>query len=152
MALIGRDSALARGLRPKYAIKQADRMPFSQGIDVDALLHHGVPYGAGKRPSITVVVDWTEFDDDGEARTAAEWLGKGGRALRGAAVTAVVLLTLLGAAGEALGYDRHHKSNPTTRRAHALFRRGCMLCELIPTMPEHRLQPRIERFAEMLVA
>jgi hypothetical protein len=27
-----------------------------------------------------------------------------------------------------------------------------MLYELIPTMPEHRLHPLIERFAEMLVA
>jgi len=51
------------------------------------------------------------------------------------------LLTLLGAAGEALGYDRHLKSNTTTRRTHSLFRQGCMLYELIPTMPEHRLLP-----------
>jgi len=35
---------------------------------------------------------------------------------------AVVLLTLLGAAGEALGYDRHLKSNTTKRRTHSLFR------------------------------
>jgi hypothetical protein len=65
---------------------------------------------------------------------------------------AVARLTLLGAAGEALGYDRHLKSNTTKRRTHSLFRQGCMLYELIPTMPEHRLRPRIERFAEMLAA
>lgn len=63
---------------------------------------------------------------------------------------AIALLTLLGAAGEALGYDRHLKSNTTTRRTHSLFRQGCMLYELIPTMPQQRLLPLIERFAAML--
>jgi len=65
---------------------------------------------------------------------------------------AVVLLTLLGAAGEALGYDRHLKSNTTKRRTHSLFRQGSMLYELIPTMPEHRLRPLIEEFALKLAA
>ena len=63
---------------------------------------------------------------------------------------AIALLTLLGAAGEALGYDRHLKSNTTKRRTHSLFRQGCMLYELIPTMPEVRLLPLIERFTTML--
>ena len=39
---------------------------------------------------------------------------------------AVVLLTLLGAAGEALGYDRHLKANTAKQRTHSLFRQGCM--------------------------
>jgi hypothetical protein len=63
---------------------------------------------------------------------------------------ALALLTLLGAAGEALGYDRHLKSNTTKRRTHSLFRQGCLLYELIPTMPEHRLLPLVERFAAIL--
>ena len=63
---------------------------------------------------------------------------------------AIALLTLLGAAGEALGYDRHLKSNTTKRRTHSLFRQGCMLYDLMPMMPEQRLKPLIERFAEML--
>jgi hypothetical protein len=33
-------------------------------------------------------------------------------------------------------------------RTHSLFRQGCMLYELIPTMPEHRLVPLMEKFAE----
>ena len=65
-------------------------------------------------------------------------------------VLAIALLTLLGAAGEALGYDRFLKSNTTKRRTHSLFRQGCMLYDLIPTMPEQRLVPLIERFAEMV--
>ncbi len=331
VALIGQGLALARGLVTKQAVKQVDRMLANQGIDVDALLRHWVPYVVGNRPSITVAmvpgldpgieadgqatimlsllcrhgratplvwltVDTATLKDrrngyeyralvrlaevlpadvrvlivadrgfgdhklyrvlteelkfdfvirfrgnitvtaaDGEARTAAEWVGAGGRArvLRGAGVTAVgypvgtvvcvqakgmkepwclatsttdkparelinlyakrwgiecafrdskdirfgmgmssvhvstpdrrdrlwlinafavALLTLLGAAGEALGYDRFLKSNTTKRRTHSLLRQGHMLYQLIPTMPEHRLRPLVERFAEMLAA
>ena len=65
---------------------------------------------------------------------------------------AVVMLTLLGTAGEALGYDRHLKSNTSTRRTHSLFRQGSILYDLIPTMPEHRLRPLVDQFAQMLTA
>ncbi len=328
VAMIGQGLALARGRLTKHAIKQVDRLLSNPGIDVDALLVHWVPYVVGSRSSITVAMDWTDFDADGqttimlsllcrhgratplvwltvdtatlkdrrnayedqvlmrlaevvpagvrvrivadrgfgdqklyrmltdelkfdfvirfrgnikvtaadgEVRPAAEWVGVGGRArvLRGATVTAagcpvatvvcvqakgmkqpwclaasvtnetaralinlygkrwgiegafrdakdlrfgmgmgamhistpdrrdrlwlinafaVVLLTLLGATGEALGYDRHLKSNTSMRRTHSLFRQGSMLYELIPTMPEHRLQPLVEQFAQMLAA
>ncbi len=60
----------------------------------------------------------------------------------------MVLLTMLGAAGESLGMDRLLKSNTAKTRTHSLFRQGCMLYELIPTMPEHRLSPLMARFAE----
>jgi hypothetical protein len=61
---------------------------------------------------------------------------------------AMVLLTLLGAAGESLGMDRLLKSNTSKTRTHSLFRQGCMLYELIPTMPDIRLTPLMARFAE----
>jgi hypothetical protein len=64
---------------------------------------------------------------------------------------AVVLLTLPGAAGEALGYDRHLKSNTSKKRTHSLFRQGAMLYELIPMMPEPRLRPLVQRFGAMLL-
>ena len=63
---------------------------------------------------------------------------------------ATALLTLLGAVGESLGMDRLLKSNTSKTRTHSLFRQGCMLYELIPTMPEHRLAPLMEKFAEAL--
>lgn len=63
---------------------------------------------------------------------------------------AIALLTLSGVAGEALGYDRYLKSNTAKHPTHSLFRQGCMLYELIPTMPELRLLPLVERFAAML--
>jgi hypothetical protein len=61
---------------------------------------------------------------------------------------AIVLLTLLGAAGESLGMDRLLKVNTAKRRTHSLFRQGCMLYGLIPNMRESRLRPLIERFCE----
>jgi hypothetical protein len=63
---------------------------------------------------------------------------------------AVVLLTLLGAAGESIGLDRLLKSNTSKRRTHSLFRQGCLLYDLIPNMPEHRLHPLIEKYPELL--
>ena len=66
------------------------------------------------------------------------------------AAFAVMLLTLLGAAGEALGYDRFLKSNTAKRRTHSLFRQGCMLYELMPTMSEPRLLPLLQQFVDML--
>jgi hypothetical protein len=63
---------------------------------------------------------------------------------------AIVLLTLLGAAGESLGMDRHLKSNTAKHRTHSLFRQGCMLYEMIPNMPKIRLRPLVERYREFL--
>ena len=327
VCMIGQGLAAARGLNPKHATKQVDRLLSNPMINVDDILVRWVPYVVGARNAIVVALDWTDFDADkqatimlslisdhgratplvwltvdkctlknnrslyehrvlvrlaellpadikvcvvadrgfgdqklyrmlteelyfdyvirfrgniavtattGETRTAAAWVRPGGRArvLRGAAVTAdryavgtvvcvqdpdmkqawclaastttdtakhlmttygkrwgieaafrdtkdlrfgmgmasirvstperrdrlwllnafaVVLLTLLGAAGEALGYDRHLKSNTSKKRTHSLFRQGAMLYELIPMMPEPRLRPLVERFGAMLL-
>lgn len=328
VTLIGQALALVQGLIPKHAIKQVDRMLSNEGIGVDALLGHWVPFIVGQRPKITVALDWTDFDADGqttlmlsllprhgratplywltvdaktlkgrrnhyeyqvlvrfaaalpdgvevtvvadrgfcdhklyrvlrdelkfdfvirmranimvtaangEHRKAGDWVGPGGRArvLHGATVTglnykvgtvvcvhakgmkepcclvtpatdksarelinlyakrwgiecqfrdgkdirfgmgmgairvstaarrdrlwlinafAVALLTLLAAAVEALGFDRLLKASTTKRRTHSLLRQGFMLYQLIPTMPEHRLLPLLEKFAELLKA
>jgi hypothetical protein len=63
---------------------------------------------------------------------------------------AMALLTLLGTVGESLGMDRLLKSNTSKTRSHSLFRQGCMLYELIPNMPEHRLAPLIAAFTKAL--
>jgi hypothetical protein len=326
VGMIGQGLALANGLLTKHAVKQVDRLLSNPGIEVNKLLAKWVPHLVGKRDSINVAMDWTEFDadnqatimlslltshgratplvwlsvdkttlknrrngyedqvlrrlaevvpagvrvtivadrgfgdqklyelltgelkfdfvirfrgnirvttTDGEVRTAAEWVGAGGRArtLRDAMVTAdeypvatvvcvqardmkepwclaasatdvparalinlyarrwgiecalrdakdirfgmgmgsmhlktpdrrdrlwlicafaVELLTLLGGAGEELGYDRYLKSNTTKRRTHSLLRQGTMLYQLIPNMTEYMLRPLIERFAEIV--
>src|ERR1700744_1204632 len=319
---IGQGLAAARGLNPKHATKQVDRLLSNPKINVDDILACWVPYIIGARDAIVVALDWTDFDADkqatimlslitdhgratplvwltvnknnrslyehrvlvrlaellpadikvcvvadrgfgdqklyrmlteelyfdyvirfrgniavtattGETRTAAAWVraNGGARVLRGAEVTAeryrvgtvvcvqepdmqqswclaasssnasakqltgyygrrwgiecalrdtkdlrfgmgmgtmhlksperrdrlwlinafaVVLLTLLGAAGEALGYDRMLKTNTAKRRVHSLFRQGCMLYDLIPMMPEIRLRPLMQRFSLML--
>jgi Transposase DDE domain len=203
--------------------------------------------GFGDHKLYAVLTDELKFDylirfrgnikvtaEDGEARTAADWVGKGGRAriLRGAAVTAdeyrvgavvsvhakgmkepwclatsrndettkdllntyakrwsiecsfrddkdprfgmgmgqirmssperrdrlwllsalaSALLTLLGAAGEALGFDKYLKTNTTKRRVHSLFTQGCRYYELMPTMKEFRLRPLIEKFGQLVL-
>jgi hypothetical protein len=325
VAMIGKSLAQARGLLPKHAVKQVDRLLSNPRIEAWDVFATWVPEMVGPRKDIVVAMDWTDFDADGQAtlalklvtrhgratplvwlsvlkdelknarndyedaclrrlaevlpdsvrvtlladrgfadtklfdfladlgfdyvirlkgntkvraadgtiRSAAEWVGQGGRArkLRDAVVTevqcpvgavvcvhakgmkeawclvtsnaaassrhiidlyskrwgvepsfrdtkdlrfgmglsstrisdpqrrdrllllnafAVVLLTLLGAAGESLGMDRHLKSNTVKIRTHSLFRQGCMLYDLIPNMPEHRLKPLIQRYAEIL--
>jgi hypothetical protein len=63
---------------------------------------------------------------------------------------AVLLLTLLGGAGEALGMDRMLKSNTVKRRVHSLFRQGCLYYDAIPNMPEKDLSALMERFQAAL--
>ena len=63
---------------------------------------------------------------------------------------AVALLTLLGAAGEALGFDKHLKASTTKRRVHSLFRQGCLHYQLMPTMQEARLRSLMEKFAQLM--
>jgi hypothetical protein len=66
------------------------------------------------------------------------------------AAMACALLTLLGAAGESLGMERFLKANTDKRRTYSLFRQGCMYYRALPNMPEHRLLPLLERFAQLV--
>src|ERR1700712_1638787 len=85
---IGQGLALARGRMTKHAIplnalasgKQVDRLLSNWGIDLDAALHHWVPYVVGPRSSINVAMDWTEFDADGQATLMLSLLTRHGRA------------------------------------------------------------------------
>jgi hypothetical protein len=64
---------------------------------------------------------------------------------------ATALLTLLGAAGEAIGFDKHLKASTTKRRVHSLFRQGCLHYQLVPNMREDRLRALMEKFAQILL-
>lgn len=64
---------------------------------------------------------------------------------------ATLLLTILGAASEAIGMDKLLKANTVKRRTHSLFRQGVMLYELIPNMLEERLVKLINKFHELLM-
>ena len=52
---------------------------------------------------------------------------------------AIALLSLLGGAGESLGYDRWLKVNTAKYRTHSLFRQGLMLYDHIPNWSDERV-------------
>jgi hypothetical protein len=60
------------------------------------------------------------------------------------AAIAQVLLTLLGAAGEACGLDRWLKSNTSKRRQLSLLNQGLILYDMIPGMDDHQLVPLLK--------
>ena len=67
------------------------------------------------------------------------------------AALAIVLLTLLGAAGESLGMDRLLKANTVKKRTHSLFRQGILYYRKIPTMREEQLLALMTRFNEAIM-
>ena len=60
------------------------------------------------------------------------------------------MLSLLGAAGERIGYDRWLKANPVKRRTHSLFRQGLMLYHHLPNWPDDRIRPLMGTMEEEL--
>jgi hypothetical protein len=60
------------------------------------------------------------------------------------------LLTLLGAAGEALGMDRHLKANTVKKRTHSLYRQGLHYYNAMPKMDEGRFVPLVKKYAELV--
>jgi hypothetical protein len=77
---IGIGMAEARGLNPKHAIKQVDRMLNNRGIDVWALFALWVPFVLGERKDIVVALDWTDHDHDDQTTIAINLVTKHGRA------------------------------------------------------------------------
>jgi hypothetical protein len=65
---------------------------------------------------------------------------------------AVSLLTLLGAAGESLGFERLMKANTVKTRTYSLLRQGCHYYDCIPAMKPEKLAPLIDKFAELVRA
>lgn len=63
---------------------------------------------------------------------------------------AQALLTLLGAAAEDEGLDRHTKANTCKRRTHSLYRQGCMWYQLLPTARDEWFRPLMRRFGELV--
>ncbi len=64
---------------------------------------------------------------------------------------AIALLTLLGAAGDALGLERYNKANTEKKkRTYSCFRQGCIYYALLPGMKTERLRVLIRKFSELL--
>jgi len=65
---------------------------------------------------------------------------------------AIVLLTILGAAGEAIGIDKWLKANTVKKRTISLLRQGLMHYGALPKMKLDMLEPLMAKFGEMLRA
>ena len=77
VALIGKSLAQARGLLPKHAVKQVDRLLSNPRIE--AVFATWVPEMVGPRKDIVVAMDWTDFDADGQATLALKLVTAGRR-------------------------------------------------------------------------
>src|SRR3954454_17464890 len=80
VAVIGRSLAQARGLLPKHAVKQVDRLLSNPRIEAWDVFATWVPEMVGSRTDIVVAMDWTDFDADGQAPLALKLVTRHGRA------------------------------------------------------------------------
>lgn len=63
---------------------------------------------------------------------------------------AIIVITLLGAASEAVGFDKYIKSNTTSKRTHSLFSQGRVILRLASTLNERWITPLINKFQEFI--
>jgi len=63
---------------------------------------------------------------------------------------AIALLTLLGAAGDAVGLERTIKANTTKTRSYSFWRQGCIYYKLLPGMRDSEAGPLIAKFYELM--
>ncbi|MCW5698231.1 MAG: IS4 family transposase [Rhodospirillales bacterium] len=89
VATIGHALAQARGLLTKHAVKQVDRLLSNAGVSPWAMFAQWIPEAVGGRKEIVVVMDWTDFDADGQATLAFNLVTRHGRA------TPLMWLTML---------------------------------------------------------
>lgn len=77
---IGKALAQARGLVPRSAVKQVDRLLSNTKLKVWELFASWVPHVVGERTEIVVALDWTDFDDDDQTSICLHLLTNHGRA------------------------------------------------------------------------
>src|SRR4051794_11433640 len=80
VAVIGKSLAQARGLLPKHAVKQVDRLLSNPRIEAWDVFARWVPGMVRPRTDIVVALDWTDFDVDGQATLALKPVTRQGRA------------------------------------------------------------------------
>src|SRR4051795_7435462 len=80
VAMIGKSLAQARGLLPKHAVKQVDRLLSNPRIETWDVFASWVTEMVGPRTDIVVAMDWTDFDADGQATLALKLVTRPGRA------------------------------------------------------------------------
>ena len=77
---IGRGLADALDLEPKHATKQVDRLLSNSGIVIWEWFAQWVTFVVAGRKEVLVALDWTEFDNDGQATIALYSITSHGRA------------------------------------------------------------------------
>src|SRR5215208_773194 len=80
VALIGKSLAQARGLLPKHAVKQVDRLLSNPRLEAWDVFATWVPEMVGARTDVVVAMDWTDYDADGQATLALKRVTRHGRA------------------------------------------------------------------------
>src|SRR3982750_4131827 len=80
VAIIGKSLAQARGLLPKHAVKQVDRLLSNPGIEAWDIFASWVPEMVGSRTDIVVALDWTDCAADGQATLGLKLVTRHGRA------------------------------------------------------------------------
>jgi Transposase DDE domain len=65
---------------------------------------------------------------------------------------ATALITLLGAAGESLGFDRRLRANTAKTRTHSLFFQGSYYLDALPNMPDEKRRALLFAFGQLLQA
>ena len=80
VAIIGKSLAQARGLLPKHAIKQVDRLLSNAKLEAWDVFATWVPEMVGARTEVVVAMDWTDYAADGQATLALTLVTRHGRA------------------------------------------------------------------------
>jgi len=80
VSTIGRALAQARGLDPRHAVKQVDRLLSNTQFNVWELFASWVPMVLAERTEATVALDWTDYEKDDQATLCAYLLTNHGRA------------------------------------------------------------------------
>src|SRR3954466_9729475 len=84
---ISKSLAQARGLLPKHAVKQVDRLLSNPRLEAWDVFATWVPEMVGARLDVVVAMDWTDFDADGQATLALKLVTAGRRRWSGSACT-----------------------------------------------------------------
>ena len=70
ISAIGKALGIFRGLNPKHAMKQVDRLLSNPGIDLEKIFPALANHLIAGRKAIVVALDWTDFSKDGQATLA----------------------------------------------------------------------------------
>lgn len=80
VAAIGRAYAGLAGIKTKSGIKQVDRLLSNDGVALDEVMPLWIKHVVGTTESITVALDWTDYDDDDHTTLCVSLITTHGRA------------------------------------------------------------------------